>query len=122
MIATLTTTPTGCAGRDCRNCTTECSLVVIYTTAGTVVGTTLLPGERYASASLTREEWPDKEEERVFEIPVDYEELKLWRREIRKRSRYRNPFNHKPLLKRRTLFSKSGWLARKGRLRKKGKK
>lgn len=114
MIATTdfygtTTTGTAC-NRNCRECTMDCQTI-------TFVG-------RRTAVYTTHDEplyLSDPAPEREYE-PFNNETLRLWRRESRKKSRYRNPFEHKPLTKRRTLISISGWLGRKGRLRKKGKK
>lgn len=104
---------TGCSGR-CRGCTMLCEVSGIYGWGYTYHCATSNDG--YSGPD------PDPTEPKEFDIPVNHEELRLLRKEIKRRSLYKNPFNHKPTMIRRVLFSKSGWLTRKGRLRKKGKK
>jgi hypothetical protein len=107
-----TTTGTAC-NENCRDCTMTCTISVIY-----------VEGRRTASLRTCNEPLylPEPTGRDIRWEPFDNETLRLWRRESRKKSRYRNPSEHKPLIKRRIPISISGWLARKGRLRKKGKK
>jgi len=118
FYGTTTTTPTGC-NRDCLSCTMNCDVVVIYRSPGTVVTTTR--ERRYASSLDTRLPDPVEKEEYLY-VLIDKEEIRLRRKEALRKSRYKNPFNHKPSINRRMQISRSGWLTRKGRLRKKGKK
>ncbi len=110
-------TTTGC-NRSCLNCTMNCDVVVIYRNTGTVVTTTR---ERSASSLDMRTSDPVEKEEYLY-VQINKEEIRLKRKEAFRKSRYRNPFNHKPSINRRMQISRSGWLTRKGRLRKKGKK
>lgn len=109
------TTYTNCS-MNCHTCTKTCTVVVVYTGGSTVT-------EEYDDLyGLTRLPDPVEEYEYPYQDPIDIETLKFWKQLAWKKSRYKKVCNHKPSLKRRMLFSKSGWLARKGRLRKKGKK
>lgn len=125
MIATSTffdVTTTGCTG-NCTCCTVPCTVVIIYIGGATITtGTTEQQRKRdpWPDSYVTR--MPDPVDDYFYPEPVDIETIQLWRRESRKKSRYSNILEHRPLIKRRTLNSKSGWLTRKSRLRKKGKK
>lgn len=112
-----TAVPTGCT-RNCRNCTMYCTMIVIF-----MDGTDSPTAEELrAEGSFYDTELPDKTDDIIYPITlVDIETIRFWRK-TQKKSRFRNVFNHKPLIKRRMSFSKSGWLATKGRLRKRGKK
>ena len=99
-----------------------CDVVVIYRSPGTVVTTTTKEDRRFASSLDTHYTPEKKEKEEYLYIQIDKEEIRLRRKEALRKSRYRNPFNHKPSINRRMQISRSGWLTRKGRLRKKGKK
>ena len=111
-----TAMPTGCT-RNCRNCTMNCTMIVVF-----VGGTDTTEEQLLAEGSFYDTRLPDKVQEEIIPDPIDIETIKFWRRLAQKKSRFKSVLNHKPLLKRRMLFSKSGWLATKGRLRKKGKK
>jgi len=113
--STTTVSTGGCTSGNgnCTDCTMDCTIIVIDTTP-------------------TRDPWaelleslptylPDKEVHYILPEPIDMETIRFWRK-AQKKSRYRDIIEHKPLIKRRMPLSKSGWLARKGRLRKKGKK
>lgn len=124
MIATsefFDVTTTGCT-RNCTCCTVPCTVVIIYTGGATITtGTTEQQRKRDPCSYSYATYMPDPVDDYFYLEPVDIETIRLWRRESRKKSRY-NILEHRPLIKRRTLNSKSGWLTRKSRLRKKGKK
>lgn len=102
----------------------SCQVTVIYLGSHRTVGGHRTMGNHRTVVYTTCDEpLPDRSPQRdIHWKPFDDEILKIWRRESRIRSKYHNPYEHKPLIKRRALISISGWLGRKGRLRKKGKK
>lgn len=104
--------------------TTNCKKVILYLCQSTVatngLGVSWIP----VAVSVyykTPDPTPDTDNY-IYPDPINIETIKFWREQARKESRYRNIFEHRPLIKRRTLNSRSGWLAKLGRLRKKGKK
>lgn len=130
MVATTTftstsegSTSTQTSTRDCDNCSPSCDCwTVIYQYGTTFVAICDCNVSRIAYGKTTYD-MPAKEfiEEDLFPDPIDRETLKLWRELSRKRPRYRSKYIFKPYIKRRVLNSKSGWLARVGRKKKRGK-
>jgi hypothetical protein len=115
MTAINATITTGCT-RNCTCCSTPCSIVIISATTGT--GQWPEPWEPFPSFPTYT---PDPVDEYIYPEPVGEETIRFWRRESRKKSRYSNILEHKPLIKRRTPYSISR-LDRRGHLRKKGKR
>jgi len=110
------TTGTHCTG-DCKHCTWGCELQVYRIGSTTVVICTGTTSDNDLSDFLCHS--PKEEKDYIF-IPIDPQIIRDRRKEARKKWEFKS---NKPqvFLKRRLQFSKSGWLTRKGRLRKKGK-
>ena len=113
-----TTVSTSCTYGDCANCTMDCTIIVVDATPTRTRDEELWDELVH---SLTYLPDPVEEYPYPFPEPICIETIRFWRK-TQKKSRFRNIFEHKPFIKRRMPFSKSGWLARKGRLRKRGKK
>jgi hypothetical protein len=124
MITTTTTftsTEGTSSSTSTRNCDYSCdcwTTVCLY--EGTVAGCDYNAPRSVFSKSL----YADPEEpieDDIFPDPIDREALKLWRKLAKQKPQYRSKFILKPHIKRRILNSKSGWLARVGRKKKRGK-
>jgi len=127
MITTTTFTSTegtssSTSTRDCESCNSSCDCwTIVYLYEGTVAGCDCNAPRSIFSKSLYANPEEPIEDDDIFPDPIDRETLKLWRELSRKRLLYRNNFIFKPYIKRKVLNSKSGWLARVGRKKKRGK-
>ena len=132
MIATTTFTSTGgtstsstTSTRNCEYCSPSCDC---WTTVYLYDGGTIAVCDCNAPRPISNEAFYDNadpeepfEDNYLFPDPIDQETLKLWRKLAKQKPQYRSKFILKPHIKRRILNSKSGWLARVGRKKKRGK-
>lgn len=128
MIATTTFTSTAdgeisTATDYCEVCSPGCHYLKEFRT---VIGTSIYICERGASQNSTptyEETYSENccEDDYVIPDPIDRETRQLWRELDRRRPLHKTLFIRKPYVKRRMLNSMSGWIARTGRKRKKGK-
>ncbi len=125
---TVTATNTGqTCDHECQDCTIGC-LQTFYITPFLTVSYCVNDNntnysdphrDPYGEPTYTEPDTTDH----VVPDPICWETLKEWREESKRISKLKfKPINKLPRLLRRMNYSKSGWLARKGRLRKKGKK
>lgn len=117
MVAVATTT-TGCPYNPhnfrCGNCEGS--------TYYTIYNVTVVTCTRCQSTSdVTYNISESVEEEHLFSIEINPEVIRLWRKLSRQRPKCRINYIVKPYFKRRLLNSKSGWLARTGYRKKRGK-
>jgi len=122
------TTGTSCCC-DCRTCTMDCPYIFIYI-GDNGTGTSAFTESASATITLSvataygnREPYtPVYRKKEKKPRQVCEETIRFWRKDTRKIQSNKVQIGHKPITKLRAPYSMSGWLDRKGRLRKKGKK
>lgn len=127
----ILTTISPSLNHSCRSCTNCDEYCVIYSTSTATVmdrhNTTSdydlnwTGSEQVYTFTFTKPDDQDYEPEPVYINPVDREIQKMWRQLMFKRGPYKNRRRIRIPVKRKILFSKSGWVAKKGYLKKKGK-
>ncbi len=119
-----------CTRTDCTDCASNCAYIFY---CGTTTAIAVPRRRRYARSDdvyteegiqkLVKElkdNMPEKAAEPIFIRHMNDETMRLWRKLQRYRRKYKPVFRYKPTIKRRLNISKSGWLPRGVRRRKKG--
>ena len=128
MITTTTFTSTegtssSTSTRNCECCNPSCdcwTTVYLYDEGTVAVCDCNAPRSVFSKSLYADPEEPFEDDD-LFLDPIDRETLRLWRKLSRKKPQYRSKHIFKPHIKRRILISKSGWIARVGRKKKRGK-
>ena len=104
----------------CRNCTMGCFSYTYFIHNNIIVvtpsGCSFQPNTVNISNTCTD---PEKEKE-IIEEHIDRETINFWNKLKKQKLKFKYTAFYKPSIKRRSLISKSGWLPKSVRKRKKG--
>jgi len=115
MINRTSTSNISTSCSECRNCTTTCSIYVHYTTFIEIDN--CCASEQQYTENIYHITVPEK---KFFVRRVDIKDFNFQIRLEKQKLKQQYSFFYKPVIKRRLLISKSGWLPKDVRNRKKG--